>query len=105
MANKYESLLTKVGKLYFTNISFSTSNFHGICKVHKSTQINEVIQKQKSEYIKIHEPHDLTLRPKAGGPNCSTRSLNQFIDIIFKPFLIHIKSYVKYNLDFLRKCS
>ena len=27
------------------------------------------------------------------------------IDVILKPFLIHIKSYVKDSLDFLRKCS
>ena len=36
-----------------------------------------------------------------GGPNCPTSPLSQFIDIIFKPFLIHIKSYVQDNLDFL----
>ena len=40
------------------------------------------------------------------GPNCPTRPLRQLIiDIILKPFLIHIKSYVKDNLDFLGKCS
>ena len=105
LTNKYESLLTKVEKLYLTNISFSTSNFCGLPKVHKSKQINEAIQQQNNENIKIHEPNDLTLRPIVGGPNCPTRSLGQFIDIILKPFLIHIKNYVKYNLDFLRKCS
>ena len=105
LTNKYESLLTKVEKLYLTNISFSTSNFCGLPKVHKSKQINAAIQQQNNEYIKIHEPNDLTLRPIVGGPNCPTRSLGQFIDIILKPFLIHIKNYVKYNLDFLRKCS
>ena len=39
-----------------------------------------------------------------GGPDCSTRPLSQLIDIILKPFLIHIKSYVKDNLDFLTRC-
>ena len=43
LANKYESLLTKAEKLYPTNISFSTSNFYGLLKVHKSKQINEAI--------------------------------------------------------------
>ena len=105
LTNKYESLLTKVEKLYLTNISFSTSNFYEFPKVHKSKQINEAIQQQNNEYIEIHEPNDLTVRPIVGGPNCPTKPLSQLIDIILKPFLIHIKSYVKDNLDFLRKCS
>ena len=45
------------------------------------------------------------MRSIVGGPNCPTRLLSQLIDIILKPFLIHLKSYVKDNLDFLRKCS
>ena len=105
LANKYESLLTKVEKLYLTNISFSTSIFNGLPKVHKSKQINEAIQQQNNEYIEIHEPNNLTVRPIVGGPNCPTRPLSQLINIILKPFLIHIKSYVKDNLNFLRKCS
>ena len=45
------------------------------------------------------------MRPIVAGPNCPTRPLSQLIDIILKPFLIHIKSYVKDHLDSLRKCS
>ena len=58
LANKYESLLAKAEKLYLTNISFSTSNFYGLPKVHKSKQINEAIQQQNNEYTEIHEPDD-----------------------------------------------
>ena len=86
LGNKYESMLTKAEKLYLTNIS-------------------EAIHQQNNEYIEINEPDDLTLRPIVGAPNCPTRPLSQLIDIILKPFLIHINSYVKDNLDFLRKCS
>ena len=105
LTNKYESLLTKVEKLYLTNISFSTSNFYGLTKVHKSKQTNEAIQQRNNEYIEIHGSDYLTVKPIVGGPNCPTRPFIQFIDIILKPFLIHIKSHVKDNLDFLRKCS
>ena len=105
LANNYESLLTKEEKLYLTNISFSTSNFYRLPKVHKSKQINEAIQQQNNEYTEIHEPDDWTARSIVGGPDCPTRLLSQLIDIILKPFLIHLKSYVKDNLDFLRKCS
>ena len=45
------------------------------------------------------------MRTIVGAPNCPTRPLIQLIDVILKPFLIHIKSYVKDNFDFLRKCS
>ena len=41
------------------------------------------------------------MRPIVAGPNCPTKRLSQLIDIILKPLLIHIKSYVKHNLDFL----
>ena len=45
--------------------------------------------------FKIHEPSDLTLRPIVAGPNCPTRRLSNLVDILLKPFLIHIKSYIK----------
>ena len=32
-------------------------------------------------------------------------TLSNLIDILLKPFLLHVKSYVKDNLDFLSKCS
>ena len=44
LRNKYESMLTKAKKFYLTNISFSTSNFYELPKVHKSKQINEAFQ-------------------------------------------------------------
>ena len=55
-------------------------------------------------YVHIIELLDLKLRPIVAGPNCSTRSLNTF-DILLKPFLLHVKSCVKDNLDFLSKSS
>ena len=57
--------------------------------------------KTMNTYIEIHEPDDLTVRPIVGGPNCPTKPLSQHIDIILKPFLIHVKSFVTDNLVFL----
>ena len=68
LAKKYESLLTKVEKLYLTNIYFSTKNLYGLLKVHKS--INEAFQEQNNEYMEIREPDDLIVRPIVGRPNC-----------------------------------
>ena len=59
------------------------------------------MQVQNIEYVKIYEPPDLTLRPVVVGPNCPTRRLSNLVDILLKPFLVHIKSYI----DFLAKCS
>ena len=104
----WKSLLTKAKKLNLTNISFSTYNFYGfygLPKVHKSKKINEALQQQNNEHIEIRGPDKLNVRPIVGGPNCPTRPLCQLIDIILKPFLIHIKSHVNDNLDFLGKCS
>ena len=44
LASKCESLIRITEKLYLTNISFSKSNFHGLPKVHKSKEINDVTQ-------------------------------------------------------------
>ena len=42
-----------------TKFSFSTSNIYGLPKAHKSRIIQEAIQVQNSEYIKIYEHSDL----------------------------------------------
>ena len=55
--------------------------------------------------MNISKYSHLTLRPIVAGTNCPTRRLSNLIDILLKPFLIHIKSYIKDNLDFLAKCS
>ena len=110
LPNKYESLLTKAEKFYLTSISFLTSNFSWLPKIHKSKQINEAIQQQNTKYSEILkyseiQPEDWTVGPIVGWPNCPTRTLSQLIDIILKPFLIYIKSYVKDNINYLRKFS
>ena len=102
---KFGNCLLKEEQHFLTKFSCSISNLYGLPKVHKSKFIKEAIQVQNSEYIKKYELPDLTLRPIVAGPNCPTRRLSNLVDILLKPFLIHIKSYIKDNLDFLAKCS
>ena len=71
----------------------------------KSKWIQNAIKEQQKEYVNIIEPSDLKLRPIVAGPICPTRPLSNLIDILLKPFLLHVKSYVKDNLDFLSKYS
>ena len=86
----------------FSKFSFSTNNFYGLPKVHKSKIIQDAIQVQNSEYIKIYKPPDLTLRPIVADLNCPTRRLSNVVDILWKPFLFHIKNYIKDILIFLQ---
>ena len=102
---KYKDNLTKKEKEYLTSFSYNTSNFYGLPKIHKSKLIQNAIKEQQKEYVHIIEPSDLKLRPIVAGPICPTRPLSNLIDILLKPFLLHVKSYVKDNLDFLSKCS
>ena len=95
-----QQLFIKEEQDFLTKFSFSTINFYGLPKVHKSKIIQEAIQVQNSEYIKIYEPPDLTLRPIVAGPNCPTRRLSNLGDILLKPFLIHIKAVLKTILIF-----
>ena len=60
---KFSNCLLKEEQDFLTKFSFSTSNFYGLPKVHKSKIIQEAIQVQNSEYIKVNEPSDLTLQP------------------------------------------
>ena len=57
-----------------------------------------------SEIIEIFEPNELKLKPVVGGPKCPTRKLSQLTDILSKPFLKHIKSFICDTFDFVIQC-
>ena len=65
--------------------------------------IESAIDTQNSEIIEIFEPNDLKVRPIVGGPKCPTRKLGQLINILLKPFLKRINSFIRDSLDFLNK--
>ena len=102
---KYKDNLTKTEKEYLISFSYNTSHFYGLPKIHKSKLIQNALKEQQKEYVHIIEPSDLKLRSIVAGPICLTRPLSNLIDILLKLFLLHVKSYVKVNLEFLSKCS
>ena len=63
--------------------------------------IESAINTRNSEFIEIFEPNSLKLRRIVGGPKCPARKLSQLIDILLKPFLKHIKIFIRDSLDFL----
>ena len=78
------------------------SNLNGLPKIHKSKITESAINTQNSEIIEIFEPNDLKLRPTVEN---STRKQCQLIDILSKPFLQYIESFIRESLDFLIKCQ
>ena len=73
----------------------------GLPKIHKSMIIESVINTQNSEIIEIFEPNDLKLRLIVASSKCPTKKLSPLVDILFKPFLKHMKSFIRDSLDFL----
>ena len=85
------------------NISFYKSDFDGCPKVHKSKQIKKWFCNKTKDFTELYEPNDSTVKPILEGLHCPTKPLSELIDIILKPFLIHIKNYIKDNSNFLKK--
>ena len=87
---------------YITKFDFKASQFYGLPKIHKSQDIINKIHEDKSYYIHIVDPADLTFRPIVAGPACPTHRLSNLIDILLKPFVKHVKSFVRDDIDFLK---
>ena len=101
---KYKDNLMKKEEEYLTSFSYNASNFYGFPRVHKSKLIQNAIKEYQKEYVNIIEPSDLKLRPIVAGPVYPARPLSNLIYILLKPSLLHVKSYVKDNLDFFSEC-
>ena len=93
--------LTEKEKDYIINFDSNVSNFYGLPKVHKSKIISEECTKNPSYYSEINKPSDLKLRPIVAGPNCETHRLSNFLDILLKPLVHKVKSYINDTTDFL----
>lgn len=96
-----DNSMTKKEKEYLTKFEHKTSNFYGLPKVHKSDIIKQAIYDQNSDYVTTPDPADLKFRPVVAGPICVTSRLSNLIDILLRPFIPHVKSYVRDDIDFL----
>ena len=105
LTQKYESVLTKLETDYLTNFSASASNLYCLPKSNKSALISQAIAKQNNKYVEVLEPSDFKLRSVAAGPTYPIRPLSGLLDNIFKPFILHVNSNVRENIDFLERCS
>ena len=110
--NKVKSFLSKNKKYldknnfesnYIGNFDYVASSFYGLPKIHKNEKIQKIMKTANEISVKLDPPEDLSFRFITAGPNSPTSKLSEFLDIILKPFLSVIPSYIKDVTDFLNK--
>ena len=99
-ANKYRSILTDNEYEYLINRNYKISNFYMNPKLHKSKELNEIIENQNSEYINITENLQIEGRPIAAGPVYYTSAVSQMLNLILEPSLSFIPHILKDYFDF-----
>ena len=66
-AEKYKSILTNNEYDFLTKRCHKISNFYMLPKLHKSKEINEIMQRKRTEYIQIDEDILIEGRPIVAG--------------------------------------
>ena len=69
-------------------------------KIHKSFEIQNVINQQNSSYIQVNSTQDLKFRPIEAGPQCSTHQICNFLNNILKPLCQFGPSYIRDSFGF-----
>ena len=87
---------------YLLDFDCKPSMFYVLPKIHKSQLINDACSQIDGEYLEILDPEDLTFHPIVAGPACETHRLSNLIDILLKPFIEKVQSYVRDDIDFLK---
>ena len=103
LTKRYKHVLKEKECKYLTDFDYQDNNLYGLPKVHKSEEIIKEIRKTKREYVTIHRPKDLKFRLICAGPKGVTSRLSNFVDILLKPFIKHVKSQIRDGIDFLNK--
>ena len=88
---------------YISNFDYNPSSFYGLPKIHKNEKIQNEVKSANSISIKMDPPKDLSFRFITAGPNSPNSKLSEFLDIILKPYLPIIPSYIRDTTDFLNK--
>ena len=104
LAKKYYSsgVLTAKEKRYISCFNFSTANFYGNPKIHKSQTIKNAIKNCENSYVHI-QTEDVKFRGISGGPNSPTSKLSELLSLLLKPFVSQVKSHIRDTTDFLNK--
>ena len=72
-------------------------------KLHKSKELNEIIENQNSEYINITEHLQIEGPPIVAGPVYYTSGISKILHLIVEPSLPFIPHILKDSFDFLER--
>ena len=92
-------MLTLKEYSYLTKRKHEISDFYMLPKLHKSKQINEIVQKQQCEYINIEENIIVKANPIVADTVYHTSSISEIVHIIMEPSLAMISHIAKDSLD------
>ena len=70
-------------------------------KLHKSKELNKIIENQNFEYINITKNLQIEGRPIVPGPVYYTSGISQMLYLIYEPSLSFIPHILKDSFDFL----
>ena len=91
-------VLTEKENEYISEFSPTSSKFYCLPKIHKSKEIEKIMEERPADHLKMPEPPNISGRPIVGGPNCPTNKLS---NLILKPLVFKVRSYVKDSFHFL----
>ena len=100
---KYKKCLTPKEIKYVTDSDLKSSNFYVLPKIHKNERVLEEISMCNNIYLEMTPPIDLKARPIVAGPISATSRLSKMIDKLLSPLVQNLKSYIKDDLDLIRK--
>ncbi|XP_062591597.1 uncharacterized protein LOC134253105 [Saccostrea cucullata] len=99
--DEYGQKLTAKETAYLLSFNIKTSNFYGLPKIHKSQTIKDECKISRSTYISVASPAELTIRPIVAGPTCETHRISNLLDILLKPYVTKVQSYIRDTVDSL----
>ena len=102
-AEKYKSILTNNEYDFLTKRCHKISNFYMLPKLHKSKEINEIIEIKRTEYIQIDEDILIEGRPILAGPVFHTSGISEILHCIMQTALSLIFHIVKDSFDFTQR--
>ena len=103
LLNEHQKCLTPKELKYVTDFQWTHSNFYVLPKIHKNKAVVEKVNNTNNVYLKMDAPQDLKARPIVAGSNSPTSRLSELLEKILTPLVPHLKSYVKDDIDMLRK--
>lgn len=99
---RYPDCLHDSEFLFICNKLYQSSKFYVLPKIHKSTEIINLIKHNDTHTLQIPiMPTDIPSRPIVSNVNSVTSGLSKLLDLILRPLLNVVPSYIKDNYHFL----